>query len=86
MGTQHEGNLEGQRERSSGAAKPNLRPNQDQDANIHEERQIDPIPRREPRGVEKHIADADEKARDKAGTREPVRNHPPAGKWNETAD
>ncbi len=43
-----------------------------------------PYVRREPAGVERHIADADKKAR--TGTvDEPIRNIPPAGAWNDTA-
>jgi len=40
-------------------------------------------PGREPRGVQKHIADADKKARTGADE-EPVRNTPPGGDWNDT--
>jgi len=39
---------------------------------------------REPRGVEKEIAEADKKART-GSTSEPVRNTPPAGAWNDTS-
>lgn len=39
---------------------------------------------REPRGVEKGIADADKEART-GSTEEPVRNTPPAGAWNDTS-
>jgi hypothetical protein len=41
-------------------------------------------PSEEPRGIEKGIADADKKART-GSAREPVRNTPPAGVWNDTA-
>jgi len=66
-------------------AKPQLRPNQDQDANIPESPLLDPVRRHEERGVQKGIADADKKARAEAEALEPVRNTPPAGEWNETA-
>jgi hypothetical protein len=39
---------------------------------------------REPRGVEKEIAEADKKARTGSKS-EPVRNTPPAGAWNDTS-
>jgi hypothetical protein len=39
---------------------------------------------REPRGVQRGIADADKKART-GKTEEPVRNTPPAGAWNDTS-
>ena len=39
---------------------------------------------REPRGIQKGIADADKKART-GSTEETVRNTPPAGAWNETS-
>lgn len=39
---------------------------------------------REPRGVQKGIADADKKMRT-GSTEEPVRNTPPAGAWNDTS-
>lgn len=39
---------------------------------------------REPRGVEKGIADPDKAART-GSTDEPVRNTPPAGAWNDTS-
>jgi hypothetical protein len=55
-------------------------PSQDE----HGEVTPDGTSRTEPRGVERHIADADKKARTGA-EEEPVRNTPPAGKWNETA-
>ena len=38
----------------------------------------------EPQGVQKGIADADNKART-GTTDEPVRNTPPAGAWNDTS-
>ena len=66
-------------------SKPNLRPNQDQDANVPESPVLDPIPRREPRVVEKGIADADKKAREELGDSESVRNTPPSGDWNDTS-
>lgn len=45
----------------------------------------DTTPRwREPRGIQKGIADADKKART-GSTEEAVRNTPPAGAWNETS-
>jgi hypothetical protein len=65
-------------------SKPHLRPNQDDNPTVVEHATRDPIPRREPRGVEKDIADGDKKAREKAGEAEPVRNTPPAGDWNDT--
>jgi len=47
------------------------------------ETQDESRPGREPRGVQQDIADADKKAR--TGSRkEPVRNTPPAGDWNDT--
>jgi hypothetical protein len=39
---------------------------------------------REPRGVEKEIAEADKKARTGSKS-EPLRNTPPAGAWNDTS-
>lgn len=66
------------------ANKPQLRPNQDTDSHIPESPTVDPIAKREPRGVQKDIANADEKARAESGKKEPVRNTPPAGDWNDT--
>ncbi|HEY8507946.1 MAG TPA: hypothetical protein VIL32_06300 [Steroidobacteraceae bacterium] len=37
---------------------------------------------REPRGIQKHIADEDKKSRT-GSTEEEVRNTPPAGPWND---
>jgi hypothetical protein len=45
----------------------------------------DPGVGREQRGIDEHIADADERVRKETGRKEPVRNTPPAGEWNDTA-
>jgi hypothetical protein len=42
-----------------------------------------PLPNENQDGVKKGIAQADEEARRKAGTWEPVRNTPPSGDWND---
>ena len=55
--------------------------NDDKKANPEDARTADP---REPRGVEKEIAEADKKARTGSKS-EPVRNTPPAGAWNDTS-
>ena len=87
MGSVHEAGVEDQGKPSTdkSAAKPNLRPNQDQDANVPDSPVLDPIPRREPRQVAKDIADADQKAREESGEAEAVRNTPPSGDWNDTS-
>ena len=64
--------------------KPLNRPNQDADDVDVKHYKSDVGTRGEPRNVERGIADADEKAREKAGQKEPVRNTPPAGDWNDT--
>jgi hypothetical protein len=63
--------------------KPRNRPIQDEnrDESAHP---LAPRPvGREPRGVDQTIADADKRARI-GSEREPVRNTPPAGEWNDT--
>ncbi len=66
--------------------KPRYRPNEDEDRNAVEGHASEHGVGREPPGVQHGIADADEAARKQAGTREPVRNTPPAGDWNDTTD
>jgi hypothetical protein len=44
----------------------------------------DSVMEQEPPGVQHGIADADKKART-GNTKEPVRNTPPAGTWNDTS-
>ena len=66
------------------APKPRFRPNEDEDRPPVEGHPPDPGVGREHRGVQHDIADADDKVRDKSGTKEPVRNTPPAGDWNDT--
>jgi hypothetical protein len=64
--------------------KPRFRPNEDEDRNAVEGHAPDGGIGREPPGVQKGIADADEAARKQTGTHEPVRDTPPAGDWNDT--
>jgi hypothetical protein len=60
------------------------RPNQDTDPEITDTDEPRRAPGGEPRGVQKHIADADKVAR--TGKQdEPVRNTPPSGEWNDTS-
>jgi hypothetical protein len=66
--------------------KPRFRPNEDEDRNAVEGRPSEGGVGREPPGIQKEIAAADEAARQQAGTKEPVRNTPPAGDWNDTTD
>jgi hypothetical protein len=68
----------------SASLKPHYRPNQDEDRKAVEGHPNESGVGREPRGVQKGIADADDKARAAAGAKEPVRNTPPAGDWNDT--
>ena len=65
---------------------PDDRPDQDDDTQnrVRRERSDQGIGH-EPSGVEKDIAVADEQARAKKGEKEPVRNTPPAGQWNDTS-
>jgi hypothetical protein len=65
--------------------KPRHRPNQDEDRKPVEGHPTEGDIGREPRGVEEDIAAADERAREQAGTKERVRNTPPAGEWNDDA-
>jgi hypothetical protein len=44
----------------------------------------DPNLKKGPAGVDRHVADADKRART-GDTKDPVRNTPPAGAWNDTA-
>ena len=66
------------------APKPRFRPNEDEDRPPVEGHPPEMGVGREHPGIQHDIADADEKARTKTGTKETVRNTPPAGDWNDT--
>jgi hypothetical protein len=64
--------------------KPRNRPNQDEDRGRVEQPAKERPLGSEFRGVQEGITDADKRAR--IGTeKEPVRNTPPSGEWNETS-
>ena len=66
------------------APKPRFRPNEDEDRPPVEGHPPESGVGCEERGIQHGIATADDEARAKAGTKEPVRNTPPAGDWNDT--
>jgi hypothetical protein len=65
--------------------KPRHRPNEDEDRNLVEGHPPEEGVGREPQGVQSDIADADEKAREQSGQKEPVRNTPPFGDFDDTS-
>jgi hypothetical protein len=66
------------------AGKPVNRPNQDEDDSDLAARPHDTALTREPGGVTRGIAETDKRVRT-GNAKEPVRNTPPAGAWNETS-
>lgn len=65
---------------------PHDRPDQDDgtENRVRRERSDERIGR-EPRGVQPDVARADDEARAARGEKQPVRNTPPSGPWNDTS-